>query len=76
MAKEIAQRGHEIGMHSASHPHMNDLSAEAIQKELQDNKQMIQEVTGYEPNLFRFPFGEYNPYRLSKTWAFIRFNGL
>ena len=60
MAKEIAQRGHESGMHSASHPHMNDLSAEAIQKELLDNKQMIQEVTGYEPNLFRFPFGEYN----------------
>lgn len=60
MAKEIAQRGHEIAMHSATHPHMNDLSAEAITKELDDNKQMIEEVTGFKPKLFRFPFGEYN----------------
>ena len=60
MAKKIVERGHEIGMHSASHPHMNDLSAADIQKELTDNRQMIQEVTGFEPQLFRFPFGEYN----------------
>lgn len=60
MAKKIVERGHEIGMHSASHPHMNDLTAGDIQKELTDNRQMIQDVTGYEPQLFRFPFGEYN----------------
>ena len=60
MAKKIADSGHEIAMHSVSHPHMNDLSQEEIKKELLDNQAMIKEVTGYEAMLFRFPFGEYN----------------
>lgn len=60
MAKKIAADGHEIAMHSVSHPHMNSLSKEEMIQELQGNAQMIQEITGYEPVLFRFPFGEYN----------------
>ncbi len=60
MAKKIAQEGHEVAMHSVSHPHMNELSSEQIATELTENAAMIQEVTGYTPELFRFPFGEYN----------------
>lgn len=60
MAKKIADAGHEIAMHSVSHPHMNDLSQEQIKTELIDNQAMIKEVTGYQAELFRFPFGEYN----------------
>lgn len=60
MARKIAEQGHEIAMHSVSHPHMNDLSNDQIKQELLDNQAMIKEVTGYDANLFRFPFGEYN----------------
>ena len=45
MAKTIADAGHEIGMHSVSHPHMPELSAAQIQEELQGNYDLIVETT-------------------------------
>lgn len=65
MAKKIAADGHEIAMHSVTHPHMNSLSSEEILAELEGNKQMILEITGYQAKLFRFPFGEYNNQNVS-----------
>jgi len=59
-AKEIVARGHEIGMHSVSHPDFTTLNEEQIKKELLDNQKMIMDVTGFEANLFRPPFGAYN----------------
>lgn len=58
--KEIAQRGHEIGNHSLSHPHMSKLSPSEIKKELIDLDNTIEELTGKRCTLFRPPFGEYN----------------
>ena len=60
MAREIVKRGHEIGLHSVSHPHFSQLSEEKMIKELQDNQAMIKEITGFEAKLFRPPFGDYN----------------
>ena len=60
MAAEIARRGHEIGLHSTTHPRFSELSKEQILSELSDNCAMIQDVTGYTPTLFRPPFGDYN----------------
>lgn len=58
--KEIAARGHEIGNHSLTHPHMNRLSAEEIRKELSSLDDEIESLTGQRTKLFRAPFGEYN----------------
>ncbi len=58
--KKIADYGHEIGTHSATHPHMSKLSSEAIVKELTTSKQVIENLTGKKVELFRPPFGEYN----------------
>ena len=58
--KEIARRGHEIGNHSLTHPHMSRMDSIAIQKELSDLDDMLQELTGKRSTLFRAPFGEYN----------------
>ena len=60
MACEIVKRGHEIGLHSVSHPHFSQLSDEGIKKELEGNHQLIMEITGYNASLFRPPFGDYN----------------
>ena len=60
MAEKIAADGHEIAMHSVSHPHMNSLSKEEIIQEIEGNKDLIISTTGYTPKLFRMPFGEYN----------------
>jgi polysaccharide deacetylase family sporulation protein PdaB len=59
-AKEIVARGHEIGMHSVSHPDFTKISADQIKKELLENQKMIKDITGFEANLFRPPFGAYN----------------
>ena len=58
--KEIAVRGHEIGNHSMTHPHMNRISAEEIKKELSTLDDEIEALTGHRSALFRAPFGEYN----------------
>jgi peptidoglycan-N-acetylglucosamine deacetylase len=60
MAQEIAARGHEIGLHSASHPHCTELSDDQLLAELNDNYQMVVQVTGRTPTLFRPPFGDYD----------------
>lgn len=59
-AKEIVARGHEIGLHSVSHPDFTRLSEEQIKKELLENQSMIKDITGFEANLFRPPFGAYD----------------
>ncbi|WP_366923412.1 polysaccharide deacetylase family protein [Metallumcola ferriviriculae] len=60
VAKEIVKQGHEIGLHSTTHPHFSKLSEEDIKKELKDNHEMIAEITGFQPTVFRPPFGDYN----------------
>ena len=60
LAKEIVTRGHEIGLHSATHPDMAKLSREQIERELRDNYALIKDTTGFEPALFRPPYGSYN----------------
>lgn len=60
MAREIAKRGHEIGLHSVSHPHLSQLSEDSIKEELEGNHQLIMETTGYNARLFRPPFGDYD----------------
>lgn len=58
--KRIAEAGHDIGNHSSTHPHMNELSADQITKELMDCHEAVKSLTGIEMDLFRPPFGEYN----------------
>lgn len=60
LAREIAARGHEIGLHSATHPDMAGLSREQIDRELEENYSLIQQTTGVAPTLFRPPYGSYN----------------
>ena len=72
MARKIADDGHEIAMHSVSHPHMPQLSKAEMQKELDGNAQKIQEVTSVNPTLFRFPFGDYD----NVSMQLMRENGI
>lgn len=60
MAREIINRGHELGNHSATHPEMGGLSAAEIKTEIMSTHAAIKEVTGFEPMLFRPPFGHYS----------------
>ncbi len=57
--KKIAEAGHDLGNHSATHPHMSQLSKEQIKEELITTGNKIEELTGVKSELFRPPFGEY-----------------
>lgn len=58
--KEIVKRGHEVGTHSKTHPHMSKLSKSEILNELNSSINAIKSVTGSNVELFRAPYGEYN----------------
>ena len=58
--KKIAKAGHDLGNHSATHPHMSQLSKEQIKQELQAAHQKVKDLTGVNMELFRPPFGEYD----------------
>ena len=60
MVKKISEEGHEIGNHTYTHPHLNNLTEEQIKTELERVGNMIFELTGRQPDLFRPPFGEYS----------------
>lgn len=57
--KKIAEAGHDLGNHSATHPHMSQLSKEQIKEELITTGNKIEELTSVKSELFRPPFGEY-----------------
>lgn len=58
--KMIYERGHDIGNHSATHPHMTKLSEEQCKKELMDAHKKVKDLVGYDMDLFRPPYGDYN----------------
>ena len=58
--KKINEAGHEIGSHSNTHPHVNNLSAEKNLEEINLSIAKIQKITGQKTNIYRAPYGEYN----------------
>ena len=58
--KAIYDAGHQLGNHTATHPHMNKLSAKQIQKELNSFETLMEDITGDRTVVFRAPYGEYN----------------
>lgn len=60
LVKKIAAAGHEIGNHTYTHPHCNSLSRDELIKELETTSDLIEELIGNRPTMFRPPYGEYN----------------
>lgn len=60
MVQVIVERGHEIGNHSATHPHMSKLSESKMLEELRMMSDKVEKLTGVRPTLFRPPYGDYN----------------
>lgn len=58
--KKIYEQGHEIGNHSNTHPHVNNLTYEQNLEEIQKCAEKIEQLTGQRPTLYRAPYGEYN----------------
>ena len=58
--RDIAARGHDVGNHSSTHPHMAQLSSSQQLEEILSCNKSIEKLTGKCPTLFRAPYGEYD----------------
>lgn len=63
MARRIVQEGHTIGIHCYSHDYKEIYkSVDSYLEDFQKAYDLVYEVTGVEPELFRFPGGSINQY--------------
>lgn len=58
--KKIADQGHEIGNHSDTHPHVNQMTFEKNEEQIKLCADKIEKLTGKRSVLYRGPYGEYN----------------
>lgn len=56
----LVEKGHDLGNHSATHPDMTTLSKEEQKEQIQKVHNAVKELTGYEMELFRPPYGAYD----------------
>ena len=54
--KKVYDAGHEIGTHSDTHPHVNNLSYEENVKQLENSNDKIESITGTRTNLYITPY--------------------
>ena len=57
---QIAEQGHEIGLHSVCHTYMDEMTAAEVEADLVANREIVTEVSGVSPRLFRPPGGLYS----------------
>ena len=58
--KKIWEAGHDLGNHGENHKNMSQLSDCECEDELMKVHNKVKELTGYEMNLFRPPYGDYD----------------
>lgn len=52
--------GHEVAIHSLTHPHLEDIPKELIVEEVLQDKKNLEEMFGYPVRGMAYPFGTYN----------------
>ena len=72
LMKQIVDKGHSIGVHSASHKYEKIYaSVEAYLEDFNEAWQMIYEATGVKTHIFRFPGGSKNDFNEATRDAII-----
>tara|TARA_B100001057_G_scaffold493584_1_gene588339 strand:+ start:22094 stop:22996 length:903 start_codon:yes stop_codon:yes gene_type:complete len=65
MLKEIAEKGHVIGLHSHSHPtNLATMTKEEQYFELNTNSEVLEEIIGYKPKAISYPSNSYNKFTI------------
>ena len=64
LIEAIARRGHGLGNHTASHPQATfwALGPGRLRREIGACSEILREITGHAPRLFRAPVGMVNPF--------------
>lgn len=63
--KKIFDAGHEIGNHTYTHAYINKLSEDKLREEIEKTENILKEITGQKPVVFRPPGGAYNDASIS-----------
>ena len=58
--RKLFLAGHCVANHSDTHPHINALSQEKALSDTLSCNQILEDLTGERPKLYRGPYGEYN----------------
>lgn len=56
----LKKAGHEIAAHTVTHPHLNTLSPQEVEKELSESKNILEKLTDAPVIDFASPFGDAN----------------
>lgn len=67
--KKIVDAGHDLGNYSENYRQMSEISAEECRKEIMTVHERVKALTGYEMNLFRPPYGDYNNTVIKTAYA-------
>ena len=63
--RSIFDAGHELGNHTYTHAYISKLSSDKIREEVQMTEDVLVEITGQKPKIFRPPGGYYDDASLS-----------
>jgi peptidoglycan-N-acetylglucosamine deacetylase len=66
--RRIVDDGHEIGNHTYDHRKLSRLPAKKLQFEIEENANIVENIAGYKPVVFRPPYLDYN-HRVMKIVA-------
>ncbi|SCY84820.1 polysaccharide deacetylase family protein [Rhizobium sp. NFACC06-2] len=58
--RRMAFEGHAVGNHTISHARLTEMSPDAARAEIEDAKELLTEVTGLKPTVFRRPYAALN----------------
>lgn len=61
LVRRVQAEGHVVANHGWQHPWFPDLTPQEAELEIQRTNQVLTELTGARPTLFRYPFGEPSP---------------
>jgi peptidoglycan/xylan/chitin deacetylase (PgdA/CDA1 family) len=61
LVRRVHDEGHVVANHAWDHPWFPDLTPEEAEVESQRTNEVLTEVTGVRPTLFRYPFGQPSP---------------
>jgi len=53
-------KGHEVAVHTLTHPHLEYLSGETIAYEVRQDKENLEKLVGYPVTGMAYPYGTYN----------------
>ena len=67
--QQLARKGHRIGSHTVSHPHLTKLSVDELDKELISSKLYLEELTNQTVDWLAPPGGIYNQIVLDRAQA-------